>query len=162
MENNNNNYVNILMESLQKKIEILNEIIRLNEEQKAIITKEKLDMDRLDDNTKDKGMLIDRLNRLDDGFQTVFERVQDELTTNKDSYHDEIIKMQNYIKKITELSMTIKAEEQRNKVEVEKHFDMERNKIKKSRTSNRVASDYYKGMSGIGRPIEPQFMDSKK
>lgn len=104
----NNNYVNILMESLQKKIEILNEIIKLNEEQKAIITKEKLDMDRLDDNIRDKGELIDRLNMLDDGFQTVFERVQDELTTNREQYHDEILKMQSYIKKITEQSMTIK------------------------------------------------------
>lgn len=158
----NNNYVNILMESLQKKIEILNEIIKLNEEQKAIITKEKLDMDRLDDNIRDKGELIDRLNMLDDGFQTVFERVQDELTTNREQYHDEILKMQSYIKKITEQSMTIKAVEQRNKVEMEKQFNTVRSNIKKSRTSNRAASDYYKGMSGIGHQVEPQFMDSKK
>ncbi len=158
----NNNYVNILMESLQKKIEILNEIIKLNEEQKAIITKEKLDMDRLDDNIRDKGELIDRLNMLDDGFQTVFERVQDELTTNREQYHDEILKMQSYIKKITEQSMTIKAVEQRNKVEMEKQFNTVRSNIKKSRTSNRAASDYYKGMSGIGQQVEPQFMDSKK
>ena len=37
----------------------------------------------------------------------VFDRVKDELTTNKDKYQEEIIRMQNCIKKITEQSMNM-------------------------------------------------------
>ena len=159
---NNNNYVNILVDSLQKKMEILSEIIELNEQQKEIITKEKLDMDKLDENIRDKSELISRLNMLDDGFQSVFDRVKDELTTHKDKYQEEIIRMQNCIKKITEQSMNIQVEEQRNKVALEKQFKNTRDGIKKARMSSRMASDYYKGMTGMKAPVEPQFLDSKK
>lgn len=62
-------YLDILEESLKKKIEVLNEIILKNEEQQKILEAEEFEPEVFDQNTQAKGELIDRLNLLDSGFE---------------------------------------------------------------------------------------------
>ena len=84
----------ILMESLEKKNRILDEIIRENEVQEKILKEEELDMDALDESTDRLGVFAEQLERLDDGFEAVYDRTREDLIANKENYRREITRMQ--------------------------------------------------------------------
>ena len=69
--------------------------------------------------------------------------------------------MKKLISEITEKSMEVQLSEKRNEKLVYSKMSEERIKIRKSKNANKVASDYYKSMSG-GNVVEPQFLDKKK
>lgn len=154
-------YLDILEESLQKKTQVLDEIIQKNREQKAILDADPFDMDAFDANTDAKGELIDRLNLLDEGFDTVYERVKEELESNKEAHAGQIRRLQALIQGITDRSVSIQAEEVRNKSLVEAKFQKEREKIQLGKSSMKVAKQYYASMNKTS-VVDPQFMDNKK
>ena len=55
-------YIKILIESLKKKLLVLEEIISFNKEQKKIIEEEKLDLPEFEATLTEKQELIDKLN----------------------------------------------------------------------------------------------------
>lgn len=142
-----NTYVNALIESLEKKLEVLGEIHRLDEEQLKIIKEEPFSFDKFDKSTEEKGVLIFRLNNLDSGFEKIYARVKPELTDNKSAYTAEIKKMQDLIAKITDQSVAVQAEEARNKAALENIFKGERDKIKAQRSSIKAANSYSQAMN---------------
>ncbi len=154
-------YINILEESLNKKAMVLDEIIAKNEEQKKILEAEEFDMEAFDQNTQEKGELIDRLNLLDSGFEKVYDRVKEELAENKAVYAEQIKRMQELIRQITEKSVFIQTTEERNRVTVEQKFRKEREKIQLGKNSMKVAKQYYNNMNKI-TAAPPQFLDNKK
>lgn len=154
-------YINILEESLNKKAMVLDEIIAKNEEQKKILEAEEFDMEAFDQNTQEKGELIDRLNLLDSGFEKVYDRVKEELAENKAAYAEQIKRMQELIRQITEKSVFIQTTEERNRVTVEQKFRKEREKIQLGKNSMKVAKQYYNNMNKI-TAAPPQFLDNKK
>ncbi len=155
-------YLDILEESLKKKIEVLDKIIIKNEEQKKILEAEEFDAEAFDQNTQEKGELIDRLNLLDSGFEKVFERVKEELESNKEAHRDQIIRLQDAIRAITEKSVFIQTTEERNRATVEQKFKREREKIQLGKNSMKVAKQYYNTMRGINSGGSAVFMDNKK
>lgn len=154
------NYLLVLQESLQKKLQVLKEINRLSNEQ-ATLLKEDFSLEQLDGNMDAKATLIKELTLLDNGFETLFNRIKKELALQKDKYKDEIKAMQELIKDITSVSVEIQTVEARNKTQVEKRFKMEREDIHKKRVGSKAAYDYYKSMNKLGY-IGAQFMDEKK
>lgn len=155
-------YLDILEESLKKKIEVLDEIIVKNEEQKKILEAEEFDPEAFDQNTEEKGKLIDRLGLLDSGFEKVFERVKEELESNKEAHRDQILRLQDAIRAITEKSVFIQTTEERNRVTVEQKFKKEHEKIQLGKNSMKVAKQYYNNMRGISAGSSAVFMDNKK
>ncbi|SFU66270.1 flagellar export chaperone FlgN [Butyrivibrio sp. M55] len=153
--------MDMLEESLIKKIDIMSKIEEENERQKEILS----DPDNVDetafDNTVDKkGELIDKLISLDDGFQTLFDRVKEEVNANKDEFADQIRRMQDLIRDITARSASIEAAEHRNKRLAERYFDTARQKMNSSKQSSAVAFNYYRTMNNF-KEIPPQFLDKK-
>ena len=157
----NEQYLTILQESLQKKIQILDEIYRLCEYQGAILAEESVDYDKFDVCVDDKDICIEQLNRLDDGFEQLYSRVSEELLNNKEKYKDWIVTTKGLIAQITEKSVAIQAAEKRNKLSVEAAFNNGRKSIGQSKKSVKVAMDYYRNMSRTG-VITSQYMDKKK
>lgn len=155
-------YLNILIDSLQKKVKILDEILRQNEEQSAILKKPVFDEAEFDKSVSEKDKLIEALNPLDEGFETVFGHVQKELSTEagKKAYTAEIVKMKELITSITEKSVAIQAGEQRNKRALETYFDKEREAIRNGRTGSKAALNYYNNMKNRNY-VPPHFLDSK-
>ena len=151
-----NTYITALTESLEKKVEVLTQIKRKNEEQSEIIEAPDFSFDKFDINTEEKGVLIYKLEKLDDGFEMVYEKVREELNQNRDQYKDEIKKMQDLITKITELSTCIQAQEQRNKTAVESVFKSERDRIKATRSSAKALKSYSDSMT-IGKNLKNFF-----
>lgn len=154
------NYLQMMIDSLNKKKGILIRIIELNEEQNQILSEETLNGDAFDDNMKAKGSCIDELDLLDGGFQSLFNRVRDAINANKEMYANEISVMKRLITEVTELGAKIEVQEARNKVKVEAMFRRERQEHKEAKRSASMAKSYYQNMSKVSN--EPQFMDTKQ
>ena len=154
-------YVSILKESLEKKVSVLEQIRALNEKQAAIFRDPNATPDDLSQNLNDKGALVDEITSLDDGFETVFERVSEELNENRAAYRDDIIAMKELITKITDLTAEVEREEQANKALAERKFADVRQQVQKVRKSQKAVSNYYHSMMKTTYE-DPQFMDKKK
>ena len=136
----------ILSDSLDKKIEVLKRIQAYNDAQEKAFTESELDMDSFDTALDEKEKLIQEILLLDQGFETLYERVKAELDENKDAYRDQIKELQEKITVITELSNAVQAKEARNKKLVENYFANQRMGIKQSRQRARAAYGYQQSM----------------
>lgn len=156
-----NTYVDIMIQSLQKKVKVLEEIKRVNLVQKELLEDEKSEADDFDKTVEDKAALIEQILQLDSGFDKLFERVQEELNANKAAYANEIKTMQSLIRQITDYSMEIQAQEARNKDLMTNKFVYVREKAKVVRTNTKAVSQYYQNMMQLNY-VDPQFLDNKK
>ena len=154
-------YVDIMIQSLNKKIQVLNEIKRLNVLQCQLLEDERADADEFDQTVEDKSKLIEQLEQLDSGFDKLFERVKDELNNNREAYKEKIAAMQDCIRMITSLSMDLQSQEAKNKDLMVRKFVSVRQKAKIVRTNTKVANQYYQSMMQVNY-VDPQFMDNKK
>lgn len=155
------NYIEIMIQSLKKKNQVLDEILYLSREQKTWLEDPELTPEMFEENVEKKAVLIGQLDSLDDGFQTLYERVSEQLGAERDRYAGEIGQMQKLISQITEKSMEIQAVEARNKVQVEERFSSIRRQIKQVKDNQKIVKEYYKNMQKMNY-VEPQFMDNKK
>jgi hypothetical protein len=155
----NKTYVSLLADSLRKKLEVLAGIDKLNKEQHELLKSEEFDLDAFDLNVQAKAELIEQLERLDDGFASLFERVKAEIGDNRGAYATEIKEMQHLIKSVTELSVTIEADEKRNKGLADGKFTALKKSVREARMSSSTASRYYQSMSQYDST--PQFVDKK-
>lgn len=156
-----NDYISIMVQSLQKKLEVLNGIIEKNVEQRQILEQEELDTDAFEQNIKLKSDLVDQIEFLDDGFEELYGRVKSVIETEKQEHKKEIQLMKRLITEITEKSVTIQSQEARNRKLVEQRFSQERKKVRSMRNTSTVANQYYKNMSKLN-VVDAQFMDKKK
>ena len=154
-------YIRILKESLEKKVDVLERIIEKNAEQKDILSDQNSSPDELQNNLDEKGALIDEIDELDKGFEVVFEKVSKELQENRSAYRDEILEMQRLIRKITDLASEVEIEERENKLLAEQKFSYVRTQVQKVRKSQKAVSNYYHNMMKTNYE-DPQFMDWKK
>ena len=99
---NTMNYISILKESLYKKIEVLDEILRLNELQKESVSEEKFNEDKFEESIEKKDVCIAELNKLDSGFESVFKHVKEKIDENPDMYKKDVEEFQKLISEITE------------------------------------------------------------
>ena len=72
-------YVKMLSDSLDKKADLLRQLQGLNQEQKNILEDSESTPDMLDDNIEKKSDIIDRLDKMDDGFQSLYDKVKDDI-----------------------------------------------------------------------------------
>ena len=154
-------YLTILMESLQKKIRILDQIIMADQEQREALEDPNLDPDDFDRIVEKKAEFIDQLEQLDEGFEEVFARVKEELDGNREQYKEQIHIMQDLIRKITDKSFLIQKQEAQNKELMEKKFTAVRSQAREVRKSQKIADQYYKNMMK-NNYNDPQFLDNKK
>lgn len=154
-------YLQILIESLEKKIAVLDKVIELDKQQAEISSHQPMDMKAYDKTVDEKGELIDEINRLDDGFSSTFELIGDEVKNNPDKYKEKVQILQNLIREAVDKGVTIEVQEKRNRAALENVFRMKRNEIRQMKKSGAAATKYYKAMSRIN-DVDPQLMDRKK
>lgn len=154
-------YVTALEESLEKKIRVLDEINRISQLQAEVLAAQPVDFETFDRYVDDKDICIEKLNKLDEGFEILYDRVAQELKEDRSVYADQIVHMQQMISQITDKSMTIQALEERNKNAIGEVLSKERKELGQGKRSLNVAMSYYRNMSG-SRTAPAQFMDKKK
>lgn len=154
-------YVDIMIQSLNKKIQVLEEIEKINRIQKSLLEDEKSDADEFDHTVEQKAALIEQMSQLDSGFDKLFERVREELTAKRSAYSESIKLMQDLIRRITDLSMELQKQEARNRDLMTQKFAFIREKAKVVRTNKKAVNQYYKNMMNL-HYVAPQFMDNKQ
>lgn len=144
-------YIQIMIESLTKKSELLDKLIRKNEAQHDCVAGkdfEEIDWDAFNLIVAEKQTAIDRIVKMDDGFQSLYERVKTQLNEDRDRYADKIREIQRLIEKVTGQGVKITTGEERNRKIIEKVFGTRKKEIKRTRNSLRVANSYAQTMSG--------------
>lgn len=154
-------YLQIMIESLEKKIDVLDRVFELDKKQISIALEQPFDMEKYDKTMDEKGVLIDELNKLDDGFTSAYERVRDEVQADPKAYADKVQRMQDLIRMAIDKGVAVEAQEQRGKQAMESAVNSKRKEIRTIKVSNAAASQYYKAMSRIN-DVDPQLMDKKK
>ncbi len=154
-------YLQILQDSLVQKLEILNKIEARSLEQSAMFKSQDVTLQAIDENMDAKAVLIEELESLDNGFESLYEKLREELIAHKDEYKEEIREIQKLITQVTEKSATIQAIEARNKAEVEMVFRKEKRELQSKRTAMSITTDYYQNMNRV-KNVSPQFLDKKK
>ena len=154
-------YLNILQDSLIKKIELLEQIEKKSLEQSEMIKGTNVDLELVDVNMDEKAKLIEEIVKLDNGFESIYEKVREQLLVNKEQYKVQIHNLQGLISKITEKSTAIQAIEARNKAQMDIVFATQKKEVQNRRNAMSVARDYYQNMNKV-KHVSPQFMDHKK
>lgn len=156
-----NSYLSILEDSLEKKKEVLSSIQEANQEQNELLKADKLDLERFDGLVDKKDAFIKELEKLDEGFEALYEKIRQELLQNKAMYAEQIKRIQALISEVTEKSVSIQAQETRNRDLVAAHFSKERTALGQGRKSSKAAYSYYQNLSKAIQE-EKRIMDMKK
>ena len=156
-------YLQLLEESLVKKIKVLDSIEEFDLKQKEALSSEDEtpDFDKFDSYIEEKEKLINELNSLDDGFEALYERVADTLKGDVADNASRIRKLQSLIREITDKSVEIRKQEAENKALIEKYFHNARGDIGRGRNSLNAAYSYFQTQRGVSGP-ESYFVDSKQ
>lgn len=158
-------YITILYDSLEKKLDVLREILSLTKEQNLILSEkdiESFDVDGFDSVVEKKEKLIAQIQELDRGFDSVYGKIGNVLKVNKEEYKQEILRIQNLIRSITDTGVELESLEQQNKTKFNTFIRKKRHAINDFKQSNRVATSYYQNMSNQHREWQSHFLDQKK
>ena len=153
--------LNILYDSLSKKMDLLEQIEKKSIEQSELIKDTSVNLDLVDFNMDEKAKLIEEVLALDHGFQGIYDKIRSQLLDNKEMYKIQIKKIQELIEKVTEKSASIQAIEARNKAQMDIVFATQKKEVQTRRNAMSVARDYYQNMNKV-KHVSPQFLDHKK
>lgn len=160
------NYLQIMIDSLEKKETYLDRIIEQNKAQNECIKgKEYEDVNWTAFNVlvTEKEAEIDRIIEIDDAFAEIYSKIKDEVISDKEKYRSYVLKLQELISKLTDKGVEIQTGEERNRQIIDNIFLKTRQEIKKQRTGLNAASTYYKTMSNsVVRAAETSILDEKK
>ncbi len=150
----------IMQDSLEKKIELLSGIEEKSKEQEAIIKKNGFTLKELDDNMDAKTEMIEKLALLDSGFESCYEQIRAELLENKDLYRPQIEEIQNLIVEVTARGASIEVLEARNKTAIENYFSKEKKELQNRKKVVAAGYDYYKAANKM-KEVSSHFVDTK-
>ncbi len=159
---NINTYISVLHGSLRKKLELIKEILELTKEQNRVLSKEEVDVDSFDRLVSQKELKINEVLGIDNGFQSLFNKISGPVKENPQQYRQQILEMQNFIRTITSFGVEIENLEHKNKEKFKNFVASKRNSIKDFKVSNKTAVSYYKNMSNQHREWQSYFVDSRK
>lgn len=153
-------YLDMMEDSLRKKIEVMQQIeVQNGIQKKALERLEGPDEETFDEAVRTKGDLIDKLTELNDGFAGLYDRVKVEIDGNKDKYRDQITRMQDLIRQVTDLSNTLEVQETRNKELADNFFSNTRKGMKQGKQTAAAAFNYHVTMNKSAN-IQPHFIDN--
>ena len=154
-------YIQLLVDTLVKKHEVLSELMQITEKQQSIINNDSFDEDEFLKTISLKEEQINSLSELDRGFELIYDRSRDELNANRKEYASQITSLKELVTAVTDLSVKLQALEKRNRTKLEVLLTNKRKNIKNSRLSNETVTSYYKNMSSKPE-TQSYFYDKKK
>ncbi len=155
-----NTYVHILVSTLSKKSNLLDNLITVTLLQEGYINTEPFDMEQFEQTLPDKEVMIEQLNQLDEGFEQVYDHVKNQLNNYKNQFEQEILQLQELIRQVTEKSVKLQALEMQNKNKLESYFAIKKKEIKDFKMSRQMANNYYKHAANQ-HSGESYFLDKK-
>lgn len=154
-------YLELLIQSLKKKLLLLNRISVLNQDQRAILQDENADPDAFDINVRDKDDLIQQIVTLDAGFDEVYAHIKELMERDHSAYEEQLEEMRGLIRQIMANDASIRVEEQRNYKLAQQKFADVKKQVREVKASQKMVNSYYQNMMKQSR-YQPQYMDRKK
>lgn len=154
-------YISVMKDSLQEKCDVLKKILTLTSEQEKVLSQAEVDTDVFEKLLADKGTLIHRMQELDNGFESLYQKAGTVIRSQREHFKPQILEMQNSIRLITDYSVKIQALESKNKVKFENFVTAKRKEIRDFNVSNKTANSYYQNMANQHHQWQSYFMDKK-
>ena len=142
-------YVDMLIDVLNKQVKTLEEVLEITKRQGMIAIAEEFDTDDFDDTLSRKDACIMRLNELDNGFVSVYERVKRQVSEKPDQYKEKIKEMQELIRTCTDLGNEIQTLENRNREKLVKCFAGKKMEYNAKQAAATVAGKYNTTMKNV-------------
>lgn len=160
--NQNRVYVDMMVDTLRRKKKILLFLQEKTREQEILLKDEEMDPALFQTLIDEKGVKIEELNQIDEGFDTLFRNVEKEITTNREEYKSEILEMQRLIGEVSELGIQIQALEHQNSGHFKVYLANQRKTIREFHVNNRTASSYYQNMANAHKSEQSYFFNETK
>lgn len=154
-------YIRMMLDVLGKKKIHLEKLLELTGEQEALLKTEEFNEAEFALIIEKKSESLRKLDEFDNGFQSIYNRVAEELKNNKDEYKEQILEMQALISGVTDLGVKLSALEEKNRNALEVRFREKRQDIRQFKVSKQTADKYYKNMIGMQTGAS-YFMDQKQ
>ncbi len=155
------NYIAILKDTLEKKQDALKNILQLTKEQEILSKQASYDEPKMERLLNEKEMQIARVNTLDEGFQSVYDRVRIEVKEHPDQYAEDVRQLQDVIRICTDLGNEIMVLEERNRSRFGVLFSNAKSHYSASKTKANVAQHYHKTMNNT-KIMDAYFVDKKQ
>lgn len=162
LQSENSVYVDMMVDSLKKKKNALTAIMAETREQETLLKSESMDADRFQEILDAKGEQVEELNRLDEGFSVLFQRMEKEISANRAMYQPQIEIMQGLIREVSELGLQIQALEKQNSEHFKVYLARQRKDIREYRVNYKTVSNYYQNMTNVHKPGQSYFFNEKK
>ena len=157
----NRKYLAILEDTLEKKKDALQNILRITKEQSELAKADIYQEEAMEQTLNAKELELSRVNTLDEGFQSVFDRIRSDVKRNPEDYREEVGRLQELIRRCTELGNEIMVLEERTRNQFSALFAKSKKGYSVSRTKASVAQNYFRTMNNT-KILDAYFVDKKK
>ncbi len=154
-------YIRMMLDVLSKKEIHLKKLLEFTTEQEKLLKAEDFDDVEFTQLIEKKEGIIRKIEEFDSGFQSIYNRVAEEMKERKEDYKPQIQEMQGLITTITDLGVKLAALEEKNKAVLEPKLREKRQGIRQFKVSKQTADKYYKNMIGMQTGAS-YFMDQKQ
>lgn len=154
-------YIRMMIDVLEKKKVHLNNLLNLTKEQESLLKEEEFNESEFSLLVEKKNGNLRKLEETDSGFQSLYNRVAEEMKENKEQYKEQILTMQKLISEVTDLGVKLTALENKNKAALEAKLQGKKQNIRQFKVSRQTADKYYKNMIGMQTGAS-YFMDKKQ
>ncbi|MBE5923068.1 MAG: hypothetical protein E7271_01195 [Lachnospiraceae bacterium] len=145
----NDNYVDILVDILDKQLTVLEEVLRITKQQEEIANASAFDEQAFDETLMHKDVCIAKLNEYDNAFVSVYDRVKNAVKGDTEKYADKISVIQTLIRRCTDLGNEISTLEVRNKDKIAICFTNKKQEYSAKQTAATVANKYNTTMKNV-------------
>lgn len=153
-------YVEMMIASLDKKQELLKCIMEVNGRLEMLVSQPSMELEEFRILMDEKDAYVQQINGLNDGFQSVFDKIKGAINENRELYREQIRTMQQQIRAITDDTVKLEEAEAKLKLSIEGQFARMHREAQSAKKGMSVAQNYYKSMAGT-HVIDSQFMDTK-
>lgn len=155
-------YLNILIDAINKKSNLLDQIMNIVDEQETCVAKSDFSLAYYNELMEKKGELIADIDKLDDGFTAVYARISPELKQSQIDYTDELRVLQGKVSEVSEKTTLIQAKEIRVHNTLERMLKASHPQVNYSIGKSEAALKYYKTMNKTTVAPGSIFVDTKK
>ena len=139
-------YIRMMVDVLMKKETYLSKLFDATITQESLLKMSKFDETIFFKLVEQKDELLKRIEEIDQGFQSIFNRVSEVLKENKEQYKEQILQMQSLITSVTDLGIKISVLEEKNKGLLQQRLQEKKQGIRQFKVGKKTADKYYKNM----------------
>lgn len=139
-------YIRMMLDILMKKETYLSKLLNSTMEQESLLKASKFDETAFFQLVEKKEEALKRIEEIDQGFQSIYNRVSEVLKDNKEQYKEQILQMQSLITKVTDVGVKISVLEEKNKGLLQQRLQEKKQGIRQFKVGKKTVDKYYKNM----------------